>query len=253
MALVFASSAALVPSFPQVQSLALGSDRLLLDRREQPLQVLRVDFSKRRWPWLSLKNYPPHLVKALLISEDERFYYHPGVDPISVGRALWSKFLGGRRQGASTLTMQLSDLIQPEVLLQSKGLHKGHWSGKILQVYRAFGLELRWSKKQILEAYLNLIHLKGEHQGVAAASFAYFHKHPLSLRPEESAVLVALISSPNPSRAQLERRSCELWKKLYPTEGCEVLASSMTQFFDAPKITKGPNRAFHLGQRLFQE
>ncbi len=116
------------------------------------------------------------VVEAIVFREDKRFRHHFGVDPMGLGRALLTAIRGERIQGASTITMQLSDLIRPETLQGNQPIKKGSILHKFAQIFAAIGLELRWSKDQILEAYLNLIHLRGEYQGVPALAHAYLDK-----------------------------------------------------------------------------
>lgn len=248
------------PSFGSILKLALGSDRVLLDHSGQPLQTLRVDFEKRRLSWQKLESFPTSLREAVLSVEDHRFYSHHGIDFLGLGRALfqWIENPSRRIQGASTLTMQLSDLIQPQVLIENKAIQKGSLIHKILQIYRALGLELKWTKNEILEAYLNLIHLRGEHQGIPAVSWAYLDKDPLAIDESESFVIAAMISSPNQSLNLLKQRACGLFKKIKgETLGCEAVFLASEKFFRTSRDLKTNlpssfGRAPHLARRLFQ-
>src|SRR4051812_45857070 len=74
------------PTVLEVKHMSLGSDKVLEDKKGRAVQILRTDFSKRKLPWQELSTYPETLIKLLLLSEDKRFYYHPGVDPISLAR-----------------------------------------------------------------------------------------------------------------------------------------------------------------------
>ncbi len=212
------------PSFQSAISMALGSDRVLLAADGQVVQTLRTDFSKRRLAWHPLIGFPEVLRTAVIAAEDQRFFSHPGVDLLGLGRAIWSLLSRRSIQGASTISMQVSDLIQPEVLLKNQPINKGSVLHKMTQILRALALEMKWSKAQILEAYLNLIHLRGEFQGVPAMSTAYFKKNPLALDPSEAVVMSAMISSPNQGQTSLKRRACALAKRLAISE--PVFASS---------------------------
>src|SRR5512145_3080694 len=95
---------------------------------------------------VKLDQVDPRYVKALLSLEDSRFYWHSGVDPLAVGRAVVTNVYRGRRvSGASTLTMQLVRVLEPRPRT---------WSSKLVEAARAFQLELRLSKEEILTAYL---------------------------------------------------------------------------------------------------
>ena len=95
-----------------------------------------------------LREIPPAAREALLLYEDRWFYEHPGVNPVSMLRAVWQMLTGGRRQGASTLTMQVARIVYH--------IDSSSVSGKLLQIVRALQLEIFYSKDEILEAYFNL-------------------------------------------------------------------------------------------------
>ena len=255
----------LTPSFSGVVQLAAGSDRLLLSRDGDPLQILRTDFNRRRLGWYPLRLFSDDIRQAVIQAEDQRFFSHVGFDLQSLIRASAAIFKGNRVQGASTITMQLSDLIQPEVLVSNRRIKKGSWIHKLQQIVRAPFLELRWSKNEILEAYLNLIHLRGEFQGIPAASYSFFNKHPVTLDNSESVVLAASISGPNQSFKVLERRACSLMRRL--GESSSNLSRDLNNECDSDELRsalglmsqkpKGsipmPNEAPHLARRLFRD
>ncbi len=255
----------LTPSFSGVVQLAAGSDRLLLARDGDPLQILRTDFNRRRLGWYPLLLFSDDIRQAVIQAEDQRFFSHVGFDLQSLIRASVAIFKGNRVQGASTITMQLSDLIQPEVLINNRRIKKGSWIHKLQQIVRAPFLELRWSKNEILEAYLNLIHLRGEFQGIPAASYSFFNKHPVTLDKGESVVLATSISGPNQSFKVLERRACSLMRRLGesssglphdPNTECNSneLRSALELMSQKPTGSiPMPNEAPHLARRLFRD
>jgi len=158
----------------------------------------------------------PNLIAATLLHEDRHFYGHPGVNPVSLLRAAFETYVaGGRRQGASTLSMQLARL--------RFGLSTRTPLGKLEQIYRALQLERHYSKRQILEAYLNLAPYGANIEGVAAASWVYFHKRPSDLSLDEGLLLAVLPQSParrNPELGTDElidarRRLAERWRTEY--------------------------------------
>lgn len=242
------------PAFDDVVRAALGSDRVLLSSDGQILQTLRTDYKKRRLPWQPLSTFPGTVRAAVLEAEDKRFFKHPGVDPLGMVRALWSTVGAARIQGASTVTMQVADLVQDDVLSGKRKITKRSFVHKLRQMWGAIGLEARWSKDQILEAYLNLIHLKGEYQGVPAFSHAYLKKDPLALDVEEAAVIAALISSPNQGRATLSRRACHLRQRLESLQedcgGTDRVVSAL--FAVRPNLPTSLGWAPHLARRLFE-
>jgi penicillin-binding protein 1B len=155
----------------------------------------------------------PILVRAILATEDSRFFDHHGVDIVGIARAAFANLRSGRvRQGGSTLTQQL---MKNFFLTNDRTL-----SRKLREVAMALVAEQRYSKMQILEAYLNEIYLgqRGARGifGVAEAARFYFGKDPRDLSLSESALVAGLIRAPNayspfqqPERA-LERRNTVL-------------------------------------------
>ena len=129
-------------------------------------------------------------VNALISREDTRFYSHHGVDPIGVARAVVRNlFLGGFREGASTITQQLARNSFP---LGGKNLHR-----KLIEAALAFRIETELTKEEILEAYMNRIYFGSGTYGVEAASQTYFGKPASRLNLQEAATLAGLIRSPS--------------------------------------------------------
>jgi len=129
-------------------------------------------------------------VNALISREDTRFYQHHGVDPIGVARAVFRNlFLGGFREGASTITQQLARNSFP---LGGKNLHR-----KLIEAAMAFRIETELTKEEILEAYMNRIYFGSGTYGIEAASQTYFGKPASRLNLPEAATLAGLIRSPN--------------------------------------------------------
>jgi penicillin-binding protein 1C len=138
--------------------------------------------------WTPLEEISPQLVEALLLHEDRHFYLHPGVNPASLIRAAFSTYTGGARVGGSTLTMQLARLMYD---LNTRGI-----GGKVEQIVRAVQLELCYSKRELLEAHLNLMPYGGNMQGVGTASLIYFGKPADRIGLAESLTLVLIPQSP---------------------------------------------------------
>ena len=139
--------------------------------------------------WAPLENISPRLVQAMLLHEDQHFYSHFGLNPLSLVRAGLKTYLaGGRRMGGSTITMQLARLLYH---INSRTL-----PGKARQVLCALGLELRHSKNEILEAYLNLVPYSRNIEGVGAASLIYFGKTADELTLPEALSLAVIPQSP---------------------------------------------------------
>ena len=135
-----------------------------------------------------LEEISPILQKTIIAKEDKHFYSHPGVNPFAVVRALFNNVFKMRRtSGASTITMQVAKALQPG--------KRNIWS-KIREMFRAFQLELKYSKKEILQLYLNLVPYGGNIEGVKSASLLYFNKNPDHLSLAEITALSIIPNKP---------------------------------------------------------
>lgn len=135
-----------------------------------------------------LDEISPLLQKTIIAKEDKHFYSHPGVNPIAVVRAFFSNIFHMRRiSGASTITMQVAKMMEPG--------KRNIWS-KFREMFRAFQLELKYSKKEILQLYLNLVPYGGNIEGVKAASLLYFNKNPDHLSLAEITALSIIPNKP---------------------------------------------------------
>lgn len=196
------------PTFDSVRARWRPSDAQLLDRHGEPIHELRIDAHGRRLAWAPLAAISPALQQAVIASEDHRFLRHHGVDFAAIASAAAGRFAGGRPRGASTLTMQLAAMLDPRIA--RAGTRPRSAAQKLRQMLAAVALERRWTKPQILEAYLNLVTYRGEIEGIGAASRVMFGKAPDGIDAAEAIVLAALIKAPNARRAALERRSAAL-------------------------------------------
>ena len=170
----------------------LGGSRgplLLFDGANRPLMAAE---SSQHREQRSLGGYPAELISALLASEDNRFWRHPGVDPIGTARALLTNLSGGRvLEGGSTLTQQLARSLHPEQVGRGETLGR-----KWRELLVALQLEAIHSKRDLLLAYLNRVYL-GVGWGFDDAARHYFARPAASLSLEEAALLVGLLPSPN--------------------------------------------------------
>ncbi|MEP7352683.1 MAG: penicillin-binding protein 1C [Acidobacteriota bacterium] len=142
--------------------------------------------------WTPLSEMSPALVEAFQLKEDRWFYWHPGVNPISLIRAgsktALKRWSGEGRQGGSTLTMQLARMLYH--------LNTRTVAGKLKQSAIALWLEARYSKRSILEAYLNLVPFGGNVQGVGMASRMYFAKPSSQITLGEAITLAVIPQRP---------------------------------------------------------
>ncbi|GAB2923118.1 penicillin-binding protein 1C [Rheinheimera gaetbuli] len=187
--LAFSPKPALYPDYRQA-SAYFAADGSLLSLRLADDQRYRLK--------LPLSDIAPKLIQATLWYEDRRFYQHIGVDFTAVARAFWQSVLqDGRRQGASTLTMQLARL--------RFGLNSSTLAGKLQQVAYALYLEWHYDKDSLLEAYFNYAPYGGNIEGVAAASLIYFGKQASALTLSEALALTLIPQNPN-QRSPLSRK-----------------------------------------------
>jgi len=151
---------------------------------------------------------PKHLVLAVLAAEDVRFLEHKGVDYAAIARAGWMNYEAGRVvEGASTITQQVARNLLPEDIGTARTLKR-----KVREALLARALETRWSKRDVLETYLDFVFLGEGAYGVVAGARAYFDKDVLALDLPESALLAGLIQAPgrldpfhHPDRAKARR------------------------------------------------
>ena len=208
-AAAFAVSLAVAPypvsEFAQVRDAWRASDAWLLDRNGEQLSRARIDRERRRGDWVPLSEVSPPLLDLVIASEDRRFRSHWGVDWAAVPAAVRQTFAGERR-GGSTITMQLAAYLNPELEMSGRRSALDKWR----QVRQALALEKRWTKDEIFEAWLNLTPFRGELEGVDAAARSLLGKHAAGLDRVESAVLAALVRSPNAPASRVARRACAL-------------------------------------------
>jgi len=159
---------------------------LLVDRQGKPAFTI---FREQRID-VPLSRISPHLVRALVAVEDQRFYEHGGIDFVRVaGAAVINLRQGRAAQGGSTITQQLA---RQSFLTTDKTFRR-----KLKEVIVAARLEHQFTKPQILELYLNKVYFGDGLYGVEAASLGYFGKHAAELTVDEAALLAGLVKSPS--------------------------------------------------------
>jgi penicillin-binding protein 1C len=245
---LFTQAAYALPSYEEVRKSYTTSESLLVDRHGELLHELRTDKSRRRLEWTSLKNISTAFQEAVIHAEDKRFYGHSGVDYKSIGGAVFQGLTTESLRGASTITMQLASLLNRE--LQSKKGRKSIWQ-KRKQVLEAWEIEEKWSKKDIFEAYLNLVTFHGELQGVAAASRGLFGKDAHGLDRLESLILASLIRSPNAPSADVAKRVAHLnqsmnWQISEGEIQTRIKQVTLGPNFLHPRMALAPHIARHL-------
>jgi penicillin-binding protein 1C len=206
-----ASSTWAAATFNEIKAAYTPSDTLILDRHGEVVHRLRTDATVRRGQWVALADISPALRTALVLSEDKRFFEHSGVDWQAVSAAAWANLWNTKTRGASTLTMQLAGLMDEDLKRGSGGRTVLQKMG---QTVSAQMLERQWRKDQILEAYLNLVPLKGELVGVDALSQSLFGKAAHGLDAREAAITAALVRAPNARSTVVAQRACQVLKAI---------------------------------------
>lgn len=197
---------------------------------------------------VALDQISPKLLSSVIATEDRHFFVHPGVNPVSLMKATVANVRAGRIvRGGSTITMQIARMIEPKARTVTN---------KLFEVFRAFQLEIRFSKSELLEIYFNLAPYGGNIEGVGAATHFYFDKEPSQLTWSEAALLTAIPGSPERFRPDkfLERgrkRSEGILKRLYLSE---VITSAeyeaaLTEEIPSQRLAI-PRRAPHLSESL---
>jgi penicillin-binding protein 1A len=171
-------------------------DVLTAYRPKIPLRVYTADghligeFGEERRHFVRIEDTPERMKQAIIAAEDERFYQHPGIDTTGILRAAYANFIGGgRRQGASTITMQVARNF---FLSSEKTLTR-----KLYEALLAFKIESNLSKDEILEIYINQIYLGQRAYGFAAAAQIYFGTDLNKLSVAEMAMLAGLPKAPS--------------------------------------------------------
>jgi penicillin-binding protein 1C len=201
-----------LPKPPLLEGLSFST--AVYDKQQHLLRLTLTQDSQFRL-FTPLAQMAPELIEATLLQEDQYFWRHVGVNPLSVLRAFWQTYvIHSRSMGASTITMQVARLRY--------GLQTKSWSGKGLQMLRAIELERHYTKKQILEAYLNLAPYGGNIQGVGAASLIYFNQPAKQLQLPEALTLSVIPQNPlkrTPDNQQLldiRNKLFSRWLQVYP-------------------------------------
>ena len=183
------------------------SSRIVLDRNGEWLRAFLADDGMWRFSYQSsvvsrqlrgnsvrqadnrkLKTDNYFLHEAMLTVEDRWFYYHCGINPVSMVTALYDNIKAGEVvRGGSTITMQLARLMEPKAR---------NIPNKLIEMFRALQLELTYSKSEILNFYFNMLPYGGNIVGTGAASRFYFNKPQHTISLGEAALLVAIPNAP---------------------------------------------------------
>ncbi|HSG22234.1 MAG TPA: transglycosylase domain-containing protein, partial [Azonexus sp.] len=242
----------LIPFTPSISNIRKASS-------EQPAQILSADgkkiaeFKQSNREWVALSAISPHVINALIATEDHRFYEHSGMDWRRTAAAALNTF-SGDRQGGSTLTQQLARNLYPEAIGRAPTLTR-----KIKEAITAFKIEAVHSKDEILETYLNTVPFLYNAYGIEMAARTYFDTSADQLDVLQSATLVGMLKGNsyynpvlNPERA-LQRRNTVLAQMVkrekLTSEKLEALRNKPLRIdFERQKEALGP--APHFARQL---
>jgi penicillin-binding protein 1A len=245
--------ASLVPLTPSVGDIQVKA------KADEPTVVLSADgkelvtFRRLDRRWVTLADISPNVVRALLATEDRRFYEHNGMDfRRTFAAALHT--LAGDREGGSTITQQLARNLYPEQIGRAPTITR-----KIKEAITALKIERVYSKDQILETYLNTVPFLYNAHGIEIAARTYFDKPARDLDVLESATLIGMLKGTsyynpvtNPERS-LQRRNIVLaqmvkYGQLAPAEFERLKQEPLNVSFERQEQDLGP--APHLAQHL---
>ena len=209
LALLCAYAVILIPFTPSISNLRKA-------KIDQPSVLMSVDgkrlatFKPMNREWVRLNQISPHVISALIATEDHRFYQHYGIDLRRTATGLLRVFVGDP-EGGSTLTQQLARNLYPEDIGRKRTITR-----KLKETITAIKIEYAYTKKEILETYLNTMPFLYNAFGIEMAARTYFDKPAQKLTVIESATLIAMLKGTsyynpvlNPERA-LRRRNLVL-------------------------------------------
>ncbi len=239
-----------MPAFATVRADWRPSEAWLYDRTGQLLDSERVDFERRRLAWVPLKDISPAVRSAVVQSEDRRFWSHGGVDWLAVASAARARLTmgrtGDRSRGASTLAMQLAAFLDPSLAQPGKR----DWRTKIRQMRAGQALAAKWSHEQMLEAYFNLLPLRGEAQGIGAGAQSLFGKKPAQMNRSDAALFAGLLPNPAADADALGRRAC----RVAQARDCTAIRAAAATLVSGEHAARfDPGLAPHLAVRLLDK
>ena len=239
-----------MPTYTDVRAAWQPSEAWLYDRDGQLLDSERVNFERRRLAWVPLNAISPAVRTAVVKAEDRRFWSHGGVDWLAIASAVRARLtMGGtgyRSRGASTLPMQLAAFLDPSLAQPGKR----DWRTKLRQMRAAQTLAANWSHEQMLEAYFNLLPLRGEAQGIGAGAQSLFGKRPADMTRTDAALFAGLLPNPAASAVALARRAC----RVAQAKDCTAIRAAAATLVSGEYAARfDPALAPHLAVRLLDQ
>lgn len=226
----------------KVEELSAGAE--VIDTHGRPIG--RIGATDRRL--IGRVDIPEVFIEALLASEDQRFFYHPGFDPVGTLRAAWANYRAESiQEGGSTLTQQLARDVY--------GLKGRHIERKLNEIALAFWIEREYSKDEILVHYLNRIYFGSGFYGAGAAAKGYFGKALGELGTDEAAMLCGIIRSPSRfspfvSRARALAARDQTLQRM--NANGQLSTNEMEDYINGPTpVANNRDERIHRGQATF--
>jgi len=242
-------------ALPRATLLAPDPTYLLLDRQQRFIAEVSADPDQGHGYW-PVETWPKRVIEATLAREDRRFWQHPGVDIVAIGRALRQNISAGRRiSGASTIAMQIARMQSPA---------QRSYFNKAIEAVTALLITAKYEREEILRHYLRLVPYGNQIYGIAYATERYFGKTVEDLSWAEIALLAAIPQSPslnNPLHPQGKKRARDraegillaLKKEALISEAQHQLALTQLQHFDFPAPQARLPSAMHSIFKLEEE
>lgn len=224
----------------------------IFDRNGELLYEIYGD--ENRIP-VNIDDLPPYVSQASIAIEDQHFYSHFGFDVVGITRAAIKTIRGERLEGGSTITQQL---VKNALLTNERSIRR-----KIKEAFLAILTEIMYTKKEILEMYLNYISYGGTAVGIESAANTYFGKHAKDLSLAEAALLAGLPQAPsryspfNSDQTQAKARQSEVLRRMtedgYITqEEADSARTETLQYAISKTDIKAPHFVFFVRDQLYQ-
>ncbi|QKF64721.1 penicillin-binding protein 1C [Campylobacter corcagiensis] len=245
LTLLLAVTFAILNTLFPLEKIAVSQSKILYDKNGE---IISMKLSDDGYWKYSADEIPPLIKKSVINFEDKYFYNHFGVNPFSIIRAFFHNLTHDNKIGASTITMQVARIIEPK---------KRSYKNKIIEIFRAFQLELNYSKDEILNIYFNIAPYGGNIVGIKAASKFYFDKDLDELSISQIALLSIVPKNPNENRLDknknLNALKNRVLKELLDDKIIDESAykRALKESF-TPKRYDAKNRAFHYSNLAFK-
>lgn len=183
-----------------------------------------VSTIREREHFTKYEELPSIYVDAVISAEDKRFFSHPGIDPLAIGRAILTDITTlSFKEGGSTITQQIA---KNELFTQEKKMER-----KFAEIFAAFALEENYSKKELFELYVNTIYFGSGYYGIYDAAKGYFGKKPSELTDYEAVMLAGIPNapsnySPDASMELARKRMSFVLKKM---ENCDRITKEQAE------------------------